>query len=63
MFGSEKKSNSFSDLMPGKKKNKAEQMADSAKNLVPTFQDEPACAKCCPKLTFKQVMQLLLLDD
>ena len=21
---------------------------------LPTFQEEPACAKCCPKLTFKQ---------
>ena len=60
MFGGgEKKQGSFSDLIPGKKKSTAESMADSAKNMVPTFQDEPACAKCCPKLSFKQVLALV----
>lgn len=62
MFGGErKKENSFKDLIPGKKKSAAESMSDSARNMVPTFQDEPACAKCCPKLSFKQVLTHLIL--
>lgn len=29
-------------------------IANDPTKMIPGFQEEPACAKCCPKLTFKQ---------
>ena len=28
--------------------------ASATESILPTFQDEPACASCCPQLSFKQ---------
>jgi hypothetical protein len=28
--------------------------SSTTESILPTFQDEPACAQCCPQLTFKQ---------
>mmetsp|Transcript_28374 Transcript_28374/g.28672 ORF Transcript_28374/g.28672 Transcript_28374/m.28672 type:complete len:265 (+) Transcript_28374:117-911(+) len=32
----------------------AKDTATNVKETIPGFQEEPACAKCCPNLTFKQ---------
>jgi len=46
MFGSSAKSTSF--LGGG------ESSSSSSSSILPTFQEEPACAKFCPKLTYQQ---------
>ncbi len=28
--------------------------SSATESILPTFQDEPACAQCCPQLSFKQ---------
>jgi hypothetical protein len=55
MGGGEKKS-TFSNLMPGKENSTIQ----AVKAAVPGFQEEPACAKCCPDLTFKQVCVFMM---
>jgi hypothetical protein len=55
MFGKKDEGMKFSNPF-AKKKSASETITESAKKVVPGFQDEPACAKCCPKLTFKQVI-------
>jgi hypothetical protein len=50
LFGGKKESG-LSGLMKGKESS----TLDSVKAVVPGFQEEPACAKLCPNLSFKHV--------
>ena len=49
----EKKENDFFGGLGGGEK-KSGGIAASAASVLPTFSEEPACAKCCPKLSYKQ---------
>jgi len=60
MFG-QKKEESFFDGLTGEKKkgffggeSSSGGIGASAASVIPTFNEEPACAKCCPKLSYTQ---------
>jgi hypothetical protein len=62
MFGQKKEESFFSGLTGEKKKGMFESSSSSssggigasAASVIPTFNEEPACAKCCPKLSYQQ---------
>ena len=53
-LGMKKKEESFFGGMSGDRKSSGSSMTASAASVIPTFNEEPACAKCCPKLTYQQ---------
>lgn len=60
MFGQKKDESFFGGLTGEKKKgmfgegSSSGGLAASASSVIPTFNEEPACAKCCPKLSYTQ---------
>jgi hypothetical protein len=55
MFGGKEEEPSiFGKLGFQSEKSTSAKIIDGVTSVVPTFQEEPACAQCCPKLSYTQ---------
>ena len=53
-LGLKKKEDPFFGSMGGDRQSSGAGITASAAAVIPSFNEEPACAKCCPKLTYQQ---------